>query len=161
MVKEKVNELLEKECLTYPPVIAQEVAMNVGLKVFTIGFSSLELPFNDISGFIDASTNTMYVNADEVPKRQNFTIAHELGHFILGHLQKDDYQMLFRKTKLERENYTIEKEANFFAANLLVPETFLKNVIKKYSFISNYELSNLFGVSETVIRRRKVETGIQ
>ena len=160
LAEQEANSLLKKECFAAPPVLADEIAKNVGLKVYSIGFSSLDFPFGDISGFIDANTNTMYINSDEPPKRQNFTIAHELGHFILGHIKEEDYKLLFRKSQLERDKLKIEKEANCFAANLLVPTTFIKKIISDYPFITNYQLSNLFGVSETVIRHRRSYIGV-
>lgn len=49
--------------------------------------------------------------------RQRFTIAHEIGHIVLGHLK-------FR-CKLNPDQYQVlEKEANAFARNLLMPVPF-------------------------------------
>lgn len=53
----------------------------------------------------------IYYN-DSLPLvRQRFTIAHEIGHIYLGHINKDDP--------------ACEEEANFFARNLLAPEAVL------------------------------------
>lgn len=44
--------------------------------------------------------NEIYVNKNEYPKRQTFTIAHELGHKILHEPWpvSQDYQVLLRDT---------------------------------------------------------------
>lgn len=156
---EKVNNLLETNCLREPPIIARGIAMNCGLKVIFVDFNSLS-NFQNVSGFIDSRTNTMYVNANESPKRQNFTIAHELGHFILDHMQSTEYEMLYRNSNCNQSNSQLEKEANFFAANLLVPEIYLKKAIKDYPYVNDSELSNIFGVSKDVIRNRRQQIGV-
>jgi Zn-dependent peptidase ImmA (M78 family) len=51
--------------------------------------------------------------------RKRFTIAHELGHFLLKHLIKEHEINLYDKDPQE-------KEANAFAAELLMPTDFIK-----------------------------------
>ena len=159
-IKQLVEKTLKTECIIEPPVLASEIAKNNGIKVYTVDFSELPHSFQVSSGFIDAETNTMYINSADNPKRRNFTIAHELGHYFLGHTQKSEYETLFRLTTKERNHSQLEKDANCFAANLLVPEQMLKKIIQKYPFITNRSLSNVFGVSEEVIYNRKNTLGL-
>lgn len=157
---EEAHKLLELNCLKEPPVNAKELALNVGLRVVFIDFNSLQ-NFQNVSGFIDSNSSTMYVNANEPDKRQNFTIAHELGHYILGHTNSSEYSMLYRNSGFtEGENSLLEQEANCFAANLLVPEMFLKKIIKDYPGITDTQLGNLFFVSDVVIRYRRQLLGV-
>lgn len=153
--KEIAVKLLKENNITQPPIIASDLAKKSGLDVIRVRLNEIKPEYSTISGFIDAENNKMYVNACETPQRQNFTIAHELGHFLMNHVNTAEYGMLFRRPVEEQSNVPIEQEANVFAANLLVPEKMLKETIKKYPFISDVELGNLFGVSPSVIRNRK------
>jgi Zn-dependent peptidase ImmA (M78 family) len=97
----------------------------------------------------------IYVSEKEHPRRQTFTIAHELGHALLhGKLfesHPEDYQVLLR-TPIGATKDPLEQEANAFAGHLLVPASLLA----KYQRIAdNSELARLFNVSEDVIRYRK------
>ena len=80
------EDIIKKYEITEPPILAKEIAEMYGLNIVYVNFDKISPQYNTISGFIDADTNKLYVNAAEHPKRQNFTIAHELGHFLLGHL---------------------------------------------------------------------------
>lgn len=153
--KEEAEKLIEKYCIYTPPVIAGEIARDRGLRIMFADFTKVKNGIlKNVSGFINSENNTMYI-AQEPSKRQNFTIAHELGHYVLGHTEQSEYDNLFRLSVAEKEDIPIEQEANCFAANLLVPERFLKDFVKKYPFAADYELGNIFGVSDTVIRIRK------
>lgn len=124
-------------------------------KLFNIKVYEADLDRN-ISGFIERISGdewAIYLNQWESKFRQNFTIAHELGHFIKhrdillsgSHID----QVLFRDT----ENSDIEMEASEYAANLLMPKNKFDEYIK--SGINNIEeLSKKFGVSSAAIRYR-------
>ncbi|RJQ32230.1 MAG: ImmA/IrrE family metallo-endopeptidase [Actinobacteria bacterium] len=61
-------------------------------------------------------------NQSQHRHRQRFTVAHELGHFLLGHTSKE------RPLDLESK-VPDEVEANQFAAELLMPLALLKSDI--------------------------------
>ena len=150
----KAKKVLDDNCLLEPPIIAKDLAEKYGLEVRFVRF---EQKYRNVAGFIQSKDGlaTIYINAEDAPVRQNFTIAHELGHYLLGHVGKPGYEVLLR-TPINKEDKTaMEQEADCFAANLLVPENMLKDYLRKYRFISNIELSKLFGVSEDVIGFRK------
>lgn len=67
---------------------------------------------------VDGNEFSVVVNDDECIQRIRFTIAHELGHYLLGHLGSDIIN-------LNREYKNIkpaqETEADMFAARLLAP----------------------------------------
>ena len=68
----------------------------------------------------------------------------------------DKYTVLLRRP-LEDKNYTPEeKEANCFAAYLLVPD----ELLKKYEDVSNSINSTLFVVSQDVIKYSKMRTAL-
>lgn len=65
----------------------------------------------------DDETFTIYVPARTSPRRDRFTIAHELGHYLLHHLNGD--QTVRRFTRLGSNG--AETQANYFAAALIMP----------------------------------------
>ncbi len=154
--QEKAEKVLQANFINEPPVIAEQVARNYGLE---IKYCYFKPQHNDVAGFID-SKGIMIVNAQESAARRNFTIAHELGHYLLGHLADPTYGVLYRRPIGESPSTAIEQEANCFAANLLVPEQMLKEYIQRFPFATNQQLGNIFGVSSDVIGFRKQNLGL-
>lgn len=68
------------------------------------------------STIIDSKPIIM-VAPDCKPQRRRFTIAHELGHIILGHI--GEYELINREPS--PFDNPIEQEANVFASRLLAP----------------------------------------
>lgn len=146
----KAKEVLAHNFISNPPIVAEELAKNYGLRV---GYYIFLPDRRNVSGFI--TNSEIVINDEESPQRKNFTIAHELGHYLLGHVGNKDYDVLYRKPIAEQTNKPMEQEANCFAANLLVPEYMLKKYLAEYPFANNYQLANIFGVSTEVIGFRK------
>ncbi len=146
--KGEAIHLLQQFGLEKPPVNPMEIAQHLGVKV---SFVEFEKNLNNISGFYDFEEDTIFVNMNEYPLRQTFTIAHELGHRILHAewAKSSDYKVLMRE-----DTGTIdpkEAEANTFAANLLVPRFMLD---KYWEGLPVIQLSLLFVVSVPVIKNR-------
>ena len=156
IAKEKAFQVLKDNFINEPPVIAEEVAHRYGLDVKYCVFKP---EYNDVAGFID-SKGVIIVNSQEAAQRRNFTIAHELGHYLLGHLKNPEYGVLYRRPISQMSSKPIEQEANCFAANLLVPEEILKDYIKRCPFATNQQLGNIFGVSSDVIGFRRQLLGL-
>ncbi len=72
-------------------------------------------------------------------ERLNFTLAHEVGHIYLGH-QKDG--------PIE------EVEANFFAAQLLMPEIAILELSKRLDTLDYFTLYMLFNVTMPAAQKR-------
>ena len=140
--KLEAKNLLEKYKITTPVVPVFELAQNLG---YTITFFKSE-KLNEVAGFTNLVSKTIYINEDDLSYRQSFTVAHELGHIVLQH-QPDKIGVLFRNTHIPTTDE--EKEANVFAANLLMPKEFVFKVMKEYGL--NKEniniLASIFGVS--------------
>ena len=137
--------------ITDPVVPVHDIAATKGLSIKVIPMPE---KLKGVSGFFDPKEKTIYVNGDDVPRRQMFTVAHELGHFLLEHDPKE-YGVLLRFPEVNGKDAS-EQEANCFAANLLVPELMLRDVMKKYSLTKEHlsTLAKLFGVSKAVMRYR-------
>ena len=63
-----------------PPVDPVRLSRELGLSVYFVRFSGEHVK---VSGFYDSEDNTIFVNSDEYPLRQTFTVAHELGHYVM------------------------------------------------------------------------------
>lgn len=63
----------------------------------------------------------MYNDTIENEGRKRWTLAHELGHYSLKHLERMNVSLLRRSDTLGDRNNPFEKEANCFARNLLAP----------------------------------------
>jgi Zn-dependent peptidase ImmA (M78 family) len=148
-VKREVTRLHEEFGIVYPPVDPARIARGLGVTVYFVAFNSSQ---QNISGFFDCDERAIFVNRDEYPLRQTFTIAHELGHKVLHEewARSADYKVLLRDQDGDTDDVR-EKEANAFAANLLVPRFMLEKYRKQ---LNPDQLSQLFAVSVPMIRNR-------
>lgn len=104
------------------PISVLEIANALGLRV--LQFIPKE---NGLSGMLDRRTNTIYINQNDSPARKRFSVAHEIGHFVL---HKKDIGYISFRNNVSSLGYDIEEiEANHFAATLLMPE---KDVITTF-----------------------------
>lgn len=72
---------------------------------------------NDGKCFLLDGRPVILVSDQVPPARQRFTVAHELGHILLGHVGK--YQLVNREP--DPKDNPIEQAANVFASRLLAP----------------------------------------
>lgn len=93
----------------------------------------------------EASKTYLLLYNDTVSQKERirFTIAHELGHYVLKHNELTEKTIVSRYVLAESEYAFFEQEANFFAKHLLVPFP----VLMKYSRL-------LDGVNLEFIRER-------
>lgn len=146
--REEADKLAVK--YSSPPIDVLDIAEQSGVDVV---FAKFMDQHDRVAGFCDFAGQKLYVNADDIFARQSFTIAHELGHWILHKSlfleDPEEYQVLPRFQQADVNN-PLEQEANTFAANLLVPARLLRPV--RYASIST--LANLFGVSKMMMEIR-------
>ena len=135
------KELLRKFKLDRkPPIDVDLLAKNMGLEIIQ---HDLE---DKISGvlILEKSSGRIGVNKSHPPVRKRFTIAHEIGHYILQHARKGSVFVdlpyrhmslkMFRDSNSSTGEKWQEREANAFAASLLMPADLISSAIKKYSF---------------------------
>jgi hypothetical protein len=75
----------------------------------------------------------IFLNENMLESRQRFTIAHEMGHILLGHHSLDGYNLI-ANSGLDNE---VEREANMFARLLLCPPQIIRYLPKNATCISN------------------------
>jgi Zn-dependent peptidase ImmA (M78 family) len=150
-VAARAEKIIADQGILRPPVDPEQIAAQVGLEVVYAEFPD-ELR-EIVSGYIEPEHKRIVVNRDTSGARQIFTIAHELGHYILhrAYTESPDYRIMLRRNTYADEKPEEEREADAFAAHLLVPDAMLK----RYRDIATVrELARAFGVSEDVIRNR-------
>jgi len=127
----------------------------------------------ELSGGISYSKETerysIIINMDKAKTRQNFTIAHELGHYFLhqdiiksevvlvdGDGFLDSSNTLYRLDNAAQN--ILETEANNFAASLLMPTQLVLRAWNSMKSIE--ELSSLFNVSPVAMSIRLERLGL-
>src|SRR5215211_1610572 len=108
-----------------------------------------------VSGMLLPAERRILVRSDEPEPRRRFTIAHELGHWICQCLEGEMKPVYCRAEEIgvDPEAKALEREANIFAANLLMPESSLREVEQD-------EASALFGVSDEAMAWRLFNLGL-
>jgi hypothetical protein len=139
------------------PVPIFEILENFGL-----GPEFLDMEDN-ISGWIERKSDGSYyvgINRRHAPVRQRFTAAHELGHYIyhrdlLGAGVGDTraYRALGTRLPNNAIQPLHERQANSFAANLLMPRRGIA-ALQANGIVSPEDLAVRFGVSKDAMRIR-------
>lgn len=95
----------------------------------------------------DLDLRIIWVNKLEPEYRQRFTIAHEIGHILLGHegISHRDTSYTVYKDLIERMN---EVSANAFAAELLMPEILLREALLDTMTELDYNAEGKFSESD-------------
>ena len=150
-IKQLTRKILEENMIVKPPIIAAELILVSDL---VVSCGTFKPEYEHISGFLDIDNKKIVINAIDSPSQQNYTIAHEFGHYLLGHYQEAEYAPLLRDSRAMKKTL-LEQRASYFAANLLVPDMFLREYIDRYPLIEDYQLTRIFGVPLEIIRYRK------
>lgn len=113
------------------PIDIDKIIKSQGIKI---------LPYEEhgVSGIlmIEKNNTTIGYSKFEVPTRQRFTKAHELGHFMLHRggdlfIDNKNYTTMYRPSSGGPSGEWQEWEANEFAACILMPEDLVKKEMKK------------------------------
>ena len=157
-IETKVSDLLAKNQIDSPAVPVQKIVKNLNINLVSYDFGSE----NEISGMlvIENGSGTIGYNPQNSKQRQRFTIAHELGHYLLHNHSKSevfvdkDFIVKYRSDKsYSPGEIKQEQEANAFAAELLMPKKMLLAELEKkdYQLMSEAEfiktMAKIFEVS--------------
>jgi Zn-dependent peptidase ImmA (M78 family) len=117
-LRERYHELFEAPKL---PVPVESIAEDL------LGLNVEEADLDGVSGLLYPAERQIYVNAAEPKTRQRFTLAHELGHWVCQHLEGQQEPVYCRSDQVGvGEGRLREREANVFAAELLMPEPLVR-----------------------------------
>ena len=142
-IKELVSIDIKKYKIKKIPVNVFELANKLGIKLVKYSqlteyevnkLESLGISRNSDGFFALVNKNGMdipfiYYNDRKNDERIRFTILHEIGHFVLGHLEQSDLA---------------EAEANFFAKYLIAPPV----LVNKINPTDYMDIANIFNVSK-------------
>lgn len=135
------EDLLRVFEVTAPPVPVERIVREMGVELHRVPD-----PGWDGALRIQDGKAVIWVNGGTSPMRQRFTIAHELGHLVLH----NDETMF-------RDHITLvgyapkEREANAFAADLLMPRRFVRAHMADRTID---QLASLFEVSKPAMKIR-------
>lgn len=134
-VEARAERLLAELGLEMTPIPVDRVAARLGVQVERTTFG------DDVSGVlvIEDGRGVIGVNAAHAPVRQRFTIAHEIGHYMLHRdelpvfidKQMRQYLAVFRDGQSASGEHRREREANGFAAALLMPAALLREEVDR------------------------------
>jgi Zn-dependent peptidase ImmA (M78 family) len=155
--------ILAKAKITAPPVPVQDIARSFGI---VVRFGPLP---DDLSGFLvhEDGKTIVGVNSRQAKPRQTFTLAHELGHFVLHPSMNfvDRKFMYFRDQKSAAATDVREIQANEFAACILMPERFIQGHLRGRTVDLEDEefvaaLARRFGVSSQALTYRLINLNV-
>lgn len=131
-IRQRAAKLLEIADVRTLPIPVRDIAAHLGLKIVETDLDS------DVSGLLvrKDGASWIFVRVSDSEPRKRFTIAHELGHFHLGHQFGSDavhvdrgYRIHARGPQAKTGEVRQEVEANQYAAALLMPEAWLRREV--------------------------------
>lgn len=148
VARDAARKMLHDAGIATYPVLLKSIAKNIPDLV--IDGQELE---DEISGLQATYKGTSFIryNTRHSTKRNRFTVAHELGHAVLGHT------VSCQRNHLSSTNQ-LEIEANQFAAELLCPLSMLKKAVLSITTVEG--LAKAFWVSQESMNWRVLETKI-
>lgn len=131
--EKKAREVLEQHNVTKAPVPLENIVKSYGIRVVTKPYDATT-DYQDVSGMLYRSATETVVGLNETHSatRRRFSLAHELGHFLLhkGDVFVDakvNFRNRLSSMGVDRE----EIEANAFAAELLMPSDLVSSEFYK------------------------------
>lgn len=143
------RDIVEKGSI---PVNIISLVIEQGLKISYFNpAQSKSTTLEGVSGLLDKANKTIYINSTESAERQRFTIAHELGHYVFNH-DNDKFGLNYRDGSKVKNS--AEKQADDFAAEVLMPSPVIRKKLKEYSDArpTLSEIASLFGVSKEAMQ---------
>ena len=133
-IKNVAQELIDTQGLSAPFNVSS-VAQSKGINVLVADDSTLlnlvkenepskykKINKHEVVAYFDRDKRNLYLarsNAGNM-KRKRFTVAHELGHYLLGHNNK--FRVISRSDIYDFSEMPEEIAANYFAGYLLMPD---------------------------------------
>ncbi len=159
----RAHELRAEYLATYPvpeiPVPVESIAEDL------LGLRIEEDDLGECSGMLIPAERLILVNASEATsgdtptRRHRFTIAHELGHWICHAHGAESAPTYCRSQDVSQDtDRTLEREANVFGAELLMPEAAVREA--GVSCADRAEMAEHFGVSALAAQWRLYSFGL-
>jgi len=160
-INKEVNAILNSMKEISLPIKIEDIARSLGLKIMPYPLD------NDVSGLlvIENGQGVIGYNQTESRVRRRFTVAHELGHYVLHRKHSDLFvdkefkqATLYRSvsSSSDKSKVEYEREANAFAAFILMPEALIRKELEKTKIDLGSEdglkeIAKAFDVSSTAM----------
>lgn len=166
-IRSLAERLLSEHGVQTAPVDVAKLARAIGVQV------QEQAAKDDLSGFLyrDRAQKTAIigVNSTQHINRRRFTTAHELGHYLLHdfddvHVDRE-FKVWLRSETSSQGTDLEEKEANLFAAEILMPRKFIERDIQKIGVFDLMDeeviakLADKYGVSTQAMNFRLAYLG--
>lgn len=156
-----VKKILESYWDWKLPVQIADIAAHLNICVEPLNPQDPEQKL--LSGLAEIKNEKRYIyfNRNESYVRQRFTLAHEIGHHILNHVtpcspkHRDDLNAFSVNSCCSEE-----REANSFAAQLLMPEDAINYMLFNQGVSNISDLAKKFEVSEVAMHYRLKNLGL-
>ncbi len=134
------------------PVPVAEIAEDL------LGLRIREEPALGASGVLVPSARLILVNTSESPLRRRFTLAHEVAHWVIHCTGATPPPIMCRSVGPRPSADAREREANVFAADLVMPEEELRAACELDAALG--PLAERFGVSNEAMAWRLYNLGL-
>lgn len=171
-IDDAVKVILEKNGVTKPPINVVKIAASMGIKVFSVEFiepnvkgaiADFKSPMPQFNG----EQRIIAVDKKSYATRKIFTIAHEIGHFVMHCGEKNDFYERDVYDSDEDVRTQIERDADKFAACLLMPKDMFIDFVENSPYYVIRDKQNLvqeickrFIVAEKAAKIRLKEVGM-
>lgn len=161
-IEEKADALLAG--VQSPPVSVTRIAKRLSVHLEAADLSG------DVSGVlvVRKKSGVIGYNRRHVKERQRFSIAHELGHYVLHRSTRElfiDNAAFFRSDASAGAGDPREREANVFAAALLMPRRLVLRSARRHNLMESGSdaiaaLASEFRVSSQAMTFRLMNLGL-
>lgn len=141
VIKRTVAQLIKSHSTNNPFEIANQRNIQV-----------LYEQLGDMMGYYNTSRRIImiHINSDTVEQEQRFTCAHELGHVILHPNVNTPFLRKHTFNSIDR----IEREANQFAVELLMPDCHIHE--NQHNIHTFQAAASEYGVPEELVHLKKI-----
>lgn len=154
---DELRDYAQKNGISLVPLDIEEL-----IRVLGIGLRIHPLP-DQKSGYMRFENGRWIIGVNSLhhPNRQRFTMAHELGHYILHKDEIGNFEdtILFRQGS-DFTGAPLENEANQFASELLMPENEFRDVVPRLSGQID-DIAKHFQVSSAALKMRGEKLGFR
>jgi Zn-dependent peptidase ImmA (M78 family) len=125
---ERARKLLNDLGLKRPPIPVEEICGRLDIE-YMYG-ANIDSEALIIKGCKRKKPLIAVKSNEQYKARVRFSVAHELGHFCIPSHLNETYSCSIEDLNHYQENKPVEKEANEFAAELLIPQQWITQAIK-------------------------------
>jgi len=143
-----------------PPVDVESICKTLDITIHITDLTEVEKTHKgEIAGALIKTPefSAIFVNDMDPYVRQRFTVAHELGHYILHHNNNSDGIFISFRGASNPE----ERAANRFAADLLMPRDVLRKSHAEKTLPLLWKLAEEFNVSRAAMRYQLESLGLR